>query len=112
MNDNKNEKELLNDAVIYLSHIVDQLHTKIEAIELDIKEINININTINLKKNVKFDILNEENEEIVENKEKNEEIDNKNNDLKLDIDINKNITDKTLSNEDRIKLIRARRKKL
>ena len=60
----KNEKELLNDAVIYLSHIVDQLHTKIEAIELDIKTIymninNINTNTINLKKNVKFDILNE-----------------------------------------------------
>ena len=72
MNDNKNELELLNDAVIYLSHIVDQLHTKIEAMELDIKSMYININNINnsnttnLKKNVKFDINNNENEETAE----------------------------------------------
>ena len=110
MNDNKNEKVLFQESLIYLTDIADKLHTKIEMLELEIKTIHINMEKINskFKKDSNYSVNNTYSSNNIENSF----INNTNKDI-LDLkEINNNIylnNQKSLE-DDRLKILRARRR--
>lgn len=118
MNDNKNEKVLLQESLIYLTDIVDKLHTKIEIIELEIKSIYVNIEKINLKfkKDNGYSVNNNTSHTYGSNNMENSFINN-NKDIHDNKEINNNNNNIYLNNqksleEDRLKILRARRRNL
>ena len=118
MNDNKNEKALFQESLIYLTDIADKLHTKIEMLELEIKTIHINMENINLKfqKDNDYSLNNTNSSNNIENS-----FINNNNSSSKNIpnfkEINNNNNTVYLNNQkslelDRLRILRARRRNL